>query len=317
MSVIRIISASSELGAGTRGASLGFAAMRTAAWNKGSEYFATHPPTVLPVFNENILDRPGAPYKERIRYIVQTCEIIAQAVGETIQNGDFPIVVSGDHSNATGTISGLKIAHPDKKLGVVWIDAHADMHSPFSTPSGNVHGMPLGAVTGLDNKPYQINYPESEVVEAWEQLKNIGNIAPKIEFKDMVLIAARDMEKAERFILKQHSIPNYTVQKVRESGVDAIVAKALKHLEDCDCIFVSFDVDSLDSDISKGTGTPVKSGLTVSEAHQLLKAFARQEKVCCFEITEVNPTLDNKKNHMAEIALELLEDVSVVIESRL
>ena len=317
MSVIRIISASSELGAGTRGSSLGFSAMRAAAWNKGSDYFTHHPPTVLPVFNEIILDRPSSPYNDRIRYIVQTCEIIAQAVGETIQNGDFPLVISADHSNAAGTISGLKMAHPDKKLGIVWIDAHADLHSPYSTPSGNVHGMPLGAVTALDNKPYQINYPEQEVVEAWEQLKNIGNITPKVDFKDIVLIAARDMEKAERFILKQHKIPNFTVQKVRESGVDAIVKKALAHLEDCECIYVSFDVDSLDADISKGTGTPVKSGLTTSEAHQLMKAFGRQKKVCCMEITEVNPTLDNKKNLMAEIALELLEDVSVVIESRL
>ena len=148
-------------------------------------------------------------------------------------------------------------------------------------------------------------------------LKKIGGISPKITFKDLIYIATRDMEKPEKFILKKNNVRIYSVQKMRETGIQFVIEDAMKRLAHCDRIYVSFDVDSMDANVSRGTGTPVKSGLYESEAFQLVSGLAKEPKVCCMEITEVNPTLDNKKNMMAEIALEILEQFTGEIEKRL
>ena len=242
---------------------------------------------------------------------------IAEMVMACMKKKEFPVIISGDHSNAGGTIAGIKMAFPKDTLGVIWIDAHADLHSPYTTPSGNLHGMPLATATALDNKVCQINQPEKKTIEAWEKLKKLGGISPKITFKDLIYIATRDMEKAERFILKKNNVRIYSVQKMRETGIQYVIDDAMKRLAHCDRIYVSFDVDSMDANVSRGTGTPVKSGLYESEAFQLVSCLAKQEKVCCMEITEINPTLDNKKNIMAEIALEILEQFTGEIEKRL
>ncbi|MBC8173117.1 MAG: arginase family protein, partial [Chitinophagales bacterium] len=167
------------------------------------------------------------------------------------------------------------------------------------------------------NKVSQINQPEKQTIEAWDRLKKIGGITPKITFKDLIYIATRDLEKPERFIVKKNNVKIYSVQKMRETGIQFVVEDALRRLEHCERIYVSFDVDSMDANVSRGTGTPVKSGLYESEAFQLMSGFAKSEKVCCVEITEINPTLDNKKNLMAEIALEILEQTTLEIEKRL
>jgi arginase len=317
MNKVKIISINSELGAGTRGAGLGFDAIRVAAWTKGSKFFKEHPPLILPSNNDEVLDDIETSYSVKIQYIVEMYKKISEEIIDVMRNNEFPIIISGDHSNAGGTIAGLKMAFPEERLGVIWIDAHADIHSPYTTPSGNLHGMPLASATGLDNKISQVNQPERITIEAWEKLKKIGGISPKVIFKDLIYIALRDTEKAERYVLKKNKVKIYTVQKMRETGIQFVVDDALKQLTECDRIYVSFDVDSMDSNISRGTGTPVKSGLYESEAFQLMSGLAKNSKICCMEITEINPTLDNKKNLMAEIALEILEQISAEIEKRL
>jgi arginase len=317
MKRVKVISVNSELGAGTRGAGLGFDAIRVAAWTKGSTYFKEHPPVILQSNNDDVLDDIGTAYSVKIQFIVEMYNKIAEMIVDCMKKKEFPVIISGDHSNAGGTIAGLKMAFPKDTLGVIWIDAHADLHSPYTTPSGNLHGMPLAASTGLDNKVCQINQPEKKTIEAWEKLKKIGGISPKITFKDLIYIAARDMEKPERFILKKNNVRIYSVQKMRETGIQFVIEDAMKRLSHCDRIYVSFDVDSMDANVSRGTGTPVKSGLYESEAFQLVTCLAKEPKVCCMEITEVNPTLDNKKNMMAEIALEILEQFTTEIEKRL
>lgn len=317
MKRIKIISVNSELGAGTRGAGMGFDAIRVAAWTKGSKYFKEHPPTILPSNNDEVLDDIETAYSVKIEYIVEMYKRIAETVMECMKKKEFPIIISGDHSNAGGTIAGLRMAFPKEKLGVIWIDAHADVHTPYTTPSGNLHGMPLATALAIDNKVSQLNNPEKKTIEAWERLKKIGGISPKISFKDLIYIAARDMEKPEKYIVKKNNVRIYSVQKMRETGIQFVVEDALKRLEHCDKIYVSFDVDSMDANVSRGTGTPVKSGLYESEAFSLMSAFGKSEKVCCVELTEINPTLDNKKNLMAEIALEILEQTTLEIEKRL
>lgn len=317
MKRIKIISVNSELGAGTRGSGMGFDAIRVAAWTKGSKYFKEHPPTILPSNNDEVLDDIDTAYSVKIEYILDMYKKIADTVIECMKKKEFPVIISGDHSNAGGTIAGLRMAYPKERLGVIWVDAHADLHSPYTTPSGNLHGMPLATATALDNKVCQINTPEKKTIEAWEKLKKLGGISPKINFKDLIYIALRDTEKAEKFIVKKNNIRTYSVQKMREMGIQFVVEDAMKKLENCDRIYVSFDVDSMDANVSRGTGTPVKSGLYESEAFSLMSTLCKHPKICCVEITEVNPTLDNKKNLMAEIALEILEQITIEIEKRL
>lgn len=316
MSGVKIISASSELGAGTRGAGMGFQAIQVAAWNTGHNFFQDRECIELPQFNF-LLNDPGLTYAQRAGAIAETLEIIAETVADTIAEMTFPLVVSGDHSNAAGTIAGLTKAWPDKRIGVVWIDAHADLHSPFTTPSGNIHGMPLAMALGIDNEASANNHPGEAVVEAWEQMKQAGGKQHKLMPADLVFIGVRDTEIPERNYMDARHITNYTVEEVREKSCTVIVKNTLHQLSDCDLIYVSFDVDSMDSSLSMGTGTPVPKGLTFEEAKNLCRLFAAHEQVKAFEITEVNPTLDDKKNRMAEMAFEILATVTGEIESRI
>jgi arginase len=233
-------------------------------------------------------------------------ERVAEAVSGTLKSGLFPVVLAGDHSTAGGTIAGIKMAKPKSRLGVIWIDAHADMHTPFTSPSGNMHGMPLATALGMDNTESQIHKPDAQTLDYWNKLKSLGKIQPKILPEDLVFIALRDYEKEEEYLLRKNNIKVISVAELRRKGVEQIVRQTMLHLAACDDIYVSFDVDSLDAGISRGTGTPVSNGLREREAEDLLAALAQYHKICCFEVAEVNPTLD-KENMMAEIAFTILQ----------
>ncbi|WP_219226339.1 arginase [Pedobacter antarcticus] len=302
---LKIIEVKSELGAGTRGASLGVDAIKIAALDFGSRFFKKHHSIEIPNENHLLLEGTGSPYAKRISGILTMVERVAEKVTETLDNQEFPIVLAGDHSTAAGTIAGIKKAFPKSRLGVIWIDAHSDLHSPYTTPSGNMHGMPLAMVLDEDNLGAKVNDLDQETLNYWYQLKNVGNIAPKITYRDLVLISARDMEKPEESLLKKNKVKLYTTAELRKRGVERIVIETLQYLDACDLLYVSFDVDSLDPTTSRGTGTPVAQGLTEKEAGNLMSRLLAAQKVCCFEIVEVNPTLD-RENQMAEHAFEIL-----------
>src|SRR5690606_11928134 len=147
--------------------------------------------------------------------------------------------------------------------------------------------------------------PDQETINYWYQLKNVVNIAPKIRYSDLVYIAMRDAEPSEQYLIKKHKIENFPTLEIRKRGVERVAIDALKHLEHCDLIYISFDVDSLDVSVSKGTGTPAPNGMTAREAGNLVARLMTSDKVCCFEMSEVNPTLDIE-NRMAEVAFEIL-----------
>jgi arginase len=168
-----------------------------------------------------------------------------------------------------------------------------------------MHGMPLAMVLDEDNTDSKVNKLDQETINYWYQLKNVENIAPKISYRDLVLISARDMEKAEEHLIKKNKVKNITTAEFRKRGVERTVIETMMYLDHCDLIYVSFDVDSLDPTASRGTGTPVAQGLTEKEAGGLMTRLITHHKVCCFEIVEVNPTLD-KENQMAEHAFEIL-----------
>ena len=302
---LKIIEVKSEIGAGTRGASLGVDAIKIAALDFGSRFFKKHQSVEVPNENHLLLENTGSPYAKRISGILTMVERVADVVTETLDKNEFPVVLAGDHSTAAGTITGIKKAYPKARLGVIWIDAHSDMHSPYTTPSGNMHGMPLAMVLDEDNLESKVNELDQETLNYWYQLKNVGNIAPKITYRDLVLISARDMERPEESLLKKNKVKLYTTAELRKRGVERIVIEALQYLDQCDMIYVSFDVDCMDPTASRGTGTPVAQGITEREAGNLMSRLLAHQKVCCFEIVEVNPTLD-RENQMAEHAFEIL-----------
>ncbi|MFM6975411.1 MAG: arginase [Sphingobacteriaceae bacterium] len=305
MKEIKIIEVKSEIGAGTRGASLGIDAIKIAALDFGSRYFKKYKSVEVPNENHLLLESTGNGYAKRISGVLTMVERVSEEIAKTLKNEEFPLVLAGDHSTAAGTMSGIRMAFPKSKLGIIWIDAHADIHTPYTTPSGNLHGMPIAIALDEDNLDKKLNKPDQETLNYWFQLKNVGNIAPKITYKDLVYIGVRDVESQEDFLLKRHKVKNYTPAEIRKRGVERVAIEALQLLDHCDLIYISFDVDSMDASISKGTGTPVANGLTEREAGNLISRLMTSEKVCCFEMVEVNPTLD-KENLMAENAFEIL-----------
>jgi arginase len=315
MKNIKLIEVPSEIGAGTRGASLGVEAIKIAALDFMSNFFIHFPSERIPTENKLLYEAIESPYAKRIKGIVSMYDKVSKAVSDSMKNNFFPVVISGDHSIAGATIAGIKIAKPKSKLGVIWIDAHADLHTPYTTPSGNLHGMPVAVSINEDNKESAVHELDPETAKQWNYLKSIGKIAPKVLPEDVVFISLRDFEKEEKNLIDKYGMKVITTKEVRSKGPENIVRAVTRYFSDCSDIYISFDVDSLDSSISKGTGTPVNNGLKEREAEDLISKFMQNRKVCCFEITEVNPTLD-KENLMSEIAFNILQrSVNVLMMS--
>ena len=306
MKNVKLIEVPSEIGAGTRGASLGTEAIKIAAMDFMSNFFIHFPSEKVPTENQLLFEPIQSPYAKRINGVINMYEHISKAVKDTIKNNFFPVVISGDHSNAGGTIAGIKAAKPNCRLGVIWIDAHSDLHTPYTTPSGNLHGMPLATAIGEDNLESKVHDIDDKTKKQWDQLKSIGKIQPKVNPEDIVFIGLRDYEKEEKYLIDKYGMKVITANELRRKGPENVVRAALRFLTECTDIYVSFDVDCLDSAISRGTGTPVSNGLKEREAEDLVSKFMQNRKICCFEITEVNPTLD-KENLMAEIAFNILQ----------
>ncbi|GEL12161.1 arginase [Flavobacterium glycines] len=309
--VIKLIKNRSDIGGGTRGSDLGVDALEVAAINHGSEYFNQFTFEDVKTHNETIYDKNRNTFAKRIEFVLEQCTRVSYTIKRTLEAHFLPIVLSGDHSSALGTISGIKAVYPDKTLGVIWIDAHADLHSPYTSPSGNIHGMPLAAALGFDNLKCQINEVIPETQQHWEEIKNIGVEGPKLEHEHLIYFGVRDTEEAEDIQIAELGIKNFRVEEVRFKGLENCVERALAQLIHCDMIYVSFDVDSLDCDlISNGTGTPVSKGFDQYEVIAIINQIIASGKVVCVEICEINPLLDTKGNKMAEAAFEVLEQIT-------
>jgi len=307
----------SEIGAGTRGSSLGPDAVMLASLNSSSELFNRYPFEQIPDLNDSLFEPTNTPHALRIKQVYTTWAAQAESVSRNLKLGNTPVVISGDHASAGGTIAGIKMMYPNKRLGVVWIDAHGDLHSPYTTPSGNVHGMPLAASLGFDNFENQRNTPTEETVDLWERMKFMGGSSPKILPQDLVFVGVRDTEKEEIYLIENNNITNYEVAEVDDMGMTKIGNEILEDLKECDILYVSFDVDSMDPDeVSYGTGTPVQDGITPDQVNKLLSILLADPRVVCFEMVEVNPLLDKKGNKMAVTALGILEKAVETLENR-
>src|SRR6187200_1740380 len=206
MKNIKLIEVPSEIGAGTRGASLGIDAIKIAALDFMSNFFVHFPSEKIEAENKLLFEPIQSPYAKRIQGTLTMYERVSKAVCDSIKAHFFPVVLSGDHSTSGGTLAGIKMAKPNSKLGAIWIDAHADLHTPFTTPTGNLHGMPIAIAINEDNMDCAVHDVDAETVGYWEQLKNIGNMAPKVLPEDIVFISLRDFEKEERYLIEKYSM---------------------------------------------------------------------------------------------------------------
>ena len=232
------------------------------------------------------------PKLKYLNEILKTSKTLAAKVEKVLANGEFPLCLGGDHSMALGTIAGIA-AHCKKnklKPGVIWIDAHTDMNTEDTTPSGNIHGMPLAASLGIGNN----------------KLVDLYGIAPKLNPENCALIGIRSIDEAEKLNIKMLKIPVTTMADIDKTGVYRIIVKTLKHFQkNVDHIHVSFDVDSVDPTVAPGVGTPVAGGLSYREAHLIMETIAECGCMSSLEITEVNPIIDHE-NKTAVFTADLI-----------
>ncbi len=290
---IRLLGVPMDLGAGRRGVDMGPSALRIAG-------FATKAAALgyevldggdvpVPAPEERSVEDAKAKF---LPEIAAACRELAQRVETALEAGEIPVVAGGDHSIAAGTVAGVAAAQRahGRKVGLLWVDAHADMNTPESSPSGNVHGMPLAALLGLGPRA----------------LTGIAGFQPKVAKENVVLLGVRNLDDVERELVRRSGVRAYTMRDVDERGMAQVMHEALEVLLDGTAGFhVSFDLDALDPDVAPGVGTPVPGGLTFREAHLLMEIVADSRKALAFEMTEINPILD-RANRTAEVAVQLL-----------
>jgi arginase len=293
-----------DIGAGKKGAADGPQAVKKESERLGISF------DEYEVLDEQALSTPHSSHEfgKNIETILEASLKLNDKVEATLKDQKFPIIISGDHSNAIGGLSGLKNAMPGKRIGVIWIDAHADLHSPYTTPSGNIHGMPLAALSGMDNEKDKKNNVSPEVRDNWDKLKKLGalGISPKFDLRDLVIIGIRDAEKEEWDLIESMGVRTFEPQDIVDHGIYYAINQGLKHLEPCDVLYVSFDADSLDPSVSVGTGTTAPDGLKLGEAESIFRTLLNHPKTAAFEITEINPNLDIKGKEMAKVIAHLL-----------
>ena len=310
MNPIKIIKNRSDIGAGTRGSDMGIDAIEIAAINSENDFFNIYPYIDIQTHNETIYNKNKNTFAKRINFVCEQCERLREGVKKELQKGFFPLILSGDHSSALGSLSGIQKANPDKEIGVIWLDAHADIHTPYSTPSGNIHGMPLAAALSIDNKEFSKNKVSDSTEKNWLRMKNMGDKVPLIKPENLIYFGVRDTEKEEDQIIQSKKIKNFSVNDFRNLGLKSCIDQTIDQFVSTDLIYISFDIDALDCDLfSRGTGTPVSKGFLTEEIISIIKEVKDTGKLVALEICEINPLLDNKGNQMAESAFEIISSV--------
>src|SRR5262245_24832119 len=283
-----VIGATLDLGQGRRGVDMGPSAIRYAGLE---ERLVSLGHVVRDHGNvETAVPEATTVQDERARFlpeIKQTCARIAAKVVEESSTGALPLVLGGDHSVALGTLGGLASVHGSG--GVVWIDAHADINTPETSPSGNVHGMPLAAALGLAGDAFES--------DAWP--------LPALDARRVALLGLRQADAGERKLLREAGVRVFTMSEIDRIGVERAMREALDHVSGPGYVHVSLDMDALDPEVAPGVGTPVRGGLTYREAHLALELVAESGLAGSLEVVEVNPILD-RENTTAVTAVELV-----------
>lgn len=291
---VSIIGAPLDLGAGHRGVDAGPSAFRIAGLVKAIQSMG------FPVVDEgNIrVEIPealteGDRQAKFLSEIAQACDAQREMVFAALQKGHFPLVLGGDHSIAIGTIAGISQYYRERneEIGVIWVDAHADMNTPETTESGNIHGMPMSASLGL-------GAPE---------LTQLGGFAPKIKPENVALIGIRDVDENEKRLVRETGVKVFTMTDIDELGMPTVIRQAIEVAGSGTAgIHLSFDFDGLDPEVAPGVGTPVRGGIRYREAHLLMEKVALTGRMIGLEMVELNPILD-LRNQTAELGVELIQ----------
>ena len=289
---IRVIGVPLDLGASRRGVDMGPSAVRVAGLEARLEALG-HQVTDGGNIRVEIAETQaaGSENAHYLKQIAQTCTRTAEAVVKMLEEGMTPLVLGGDHSLAVGSVSGVAEFYRRKgeKIGVVWIDAHSDINTPDTSPSGNVHGMPLAALLGMG--------PDA--------LTKIFGYAPKILAENTVLVGIREIDSAERENIRRAGVAVYTMRDIDERGMRTVMEEALRTAGKGTAGFhVSLDMDWIDHEDAPGVGTPVRGGATYREAHLAMEIIADHGRLLSFEIVEVNPVID-EHNRTADLSVEL------------
>ncbi len=290
---IKIIGVPLDLGSDRRGVDMGPSALRVAGLNtrlRSLGYVVSDAGNLNTAIAEMHPEGPGK--AKYLRHVAKTCRQQAEWVEKALADGLTPLVIGGDHSIAVGTASGVSsfFRKQGRKIGLIWLDAHADMNTPETTPSGNVHGMPLAACIGM-------GAPE---------LTQIGGFTPKVDPANTALIGIRDVDALEKANVRDSGIHAFTMRDVDERGMRAVMERAIETASAGTAGFcVTVDMDFLDPEEAPGVGTPVEGGATYREAHLAMEMIADSGRMLSLEVVEVNPVID-EHNRTAILAMELV-----------
>lgn len=293
MKAVDIIGVPLDLGAGRRGVDMGPSAFRIAnvAGRIRALGYEVQDCGDIPVPIPEVIDHKDSQARYA-REIGQACESLYTRVRDSILSGRLPLSLGGDHSLAAGSIAGTAAALRSQKraFGVLWVDAHADMNTPESSPSGNVHGMPLACVLG----------------KGPPELVNVGGFSPKVDTKRCAVVGLRNLDEREKELVRQSGVHAYTMKDIDRRGMAAVMEEALAFLcADGAALHASFDMDGVDPSVSPGVGTPVRGGLSYRESHLLMEMVADTQRLIALDVVEVNPILDTR-NSTAALAVELI-----------
>jgi len=289
---IRVIGIPLDLGASRRGVDMGPSAVRVAGLEARLEaigHVVEDAGNVAVAIAEQ--KKEGDPHAKYLKEITATCTKHADLILKTLEAGKIPIVLGGDHSIAAGTVSGVAefYRRRNERVGLVWIDAHADINTPETSPSGNVHGMPLAALVGLGPA----------------ELANIFNFSPKVAPENCVLVGVRDIDQTEKDNIRKAGIEVFTMRDIDERGMRTVMEEALRIAgRNTAGYHVSLDMDWIDPEDAPGVGTPVRGGATYREGHLAMEIIADHSRMTSFEVVEVNPVID-EHNRTAVLAVEL------------
>jgi arginase len=289
---IRILGVPLDLGQARRGVDMGPSAVRVAGLEarlEGLGHIVEDGGNFAVAIPEQ--KKVGDIHAKYLKEITATCTKHAEMVLKTLEAGKFPLVLGGDHSVAAGTVAGLAefYRRQQQKIGLIWIDAHADINTPETSPSGNVHGMPLAAIMGLGPA----------------ELANICNFSPKVHAENCVLVGVRDIDTCEKENIRKTGIEVYTMRDIDERGMRTVIEEALRVAGRGTAGYhVSLDMDWIDPEDAPGVGTPVRGGASYREAHLAMEIIADHGRMTSFEIVEVNPVID-EHNRTADLAVEL------------
>jgi arginase len=290
---VRIIGVPMDLGQSRRGVDMGPSALRVAGLQARLKQLGHQ---VEDIGNIPVKQPEEMPVGEkRAKYlaeIAETCKDLAEIVQKSLEENFVPLVLGGDHSIAAGAVSGVSAHYrkQKKQIGYIWLDAHGDMNTPESSPSGNIHGMPLATVMG---------YGAPELVD-------LLGFKPKVEPQNIVLVGVRDLDVQERRLVKKSGVRVFTMRDIDERGMREVMADALKYAtDDTDGIAVSLDMDFVDPSDAPGVGTPVRGGVTYREAHLAMEMIADSDAMASMEVVEINPVID-EHNRTALLGVELI-----------